>query len=162
MWLAQVGRVSLLLLDTDIQQNHPADRPITNTLYIRGREIRLAQELVLGVGGARALRALEITPAVWHLNEGHSALAQVERLAEYMERQGRTYDEAMEKLRETTVFTTHTPIPAGNEEFARDLTARHLQPFAGRLQVSVDDLLALGHGDHGDPNQPLNMTAIVL
>src|SRR6185436_12179559 len=116
VWLAQVGRVPVLLLDTDLPENADADRPITNILYVRGREMRLHQELVLGIGGVRAIRALSLTPAVWHLNEGHSAFLLAERAREHVAA-GRQLEEAWTQVRRNSVFTIHTPVSAGNERF---------------------------------------------
>jgi glycogen phosphorylase len=161
VWLAQVGRVPLLLLDTDIPENDPADRPITDILYVQGREMRLVQEMLLGVGGARALRALEITPTVWHLNEGHCAFAQLERL-DGLRRAGQTLDEALAALRATTAFTTHTPVPAGNEQFDRALAVRYLEPWGTRLDCPVERLMALGNSGGTGEAQPLNLTALAL
>lgn len=162
VWLLQVGRVPLLLLDSDVPQNDPADRPIASVLYVRGREMRLAQELLLGVGGARALAALDIEPAVWHLNEGHSSLLQLERLLGQTGGDGERLDAALADCRARTAFTLHTPVPAGHESFDRDLARRYLEPWSERLGVSTERLLALGHGDHGAPDQPLNLTALAL
>ena len=106
VWVAQVGRVPLLLLDTDLSENDPADRPITNVLYVRGREMRLAQELLLGIGGVKVLAALGIEPAVWHINEGHSALLQLERLRRSIDTRGQSFDEALLEIRRNTCFTT--------------------------------------------------------
>src|SRR4029079_9349428 len=110
VWLAQVGRVPLLLLDTDVLENDESDRPISHILYVRGREMRLHQELVLGIGGTRALRALGIAPSVWHLNEGHSAFLLVERARELMA-EGMPLDEALAQVRRHAIFTIHTPVP---------------------------------------------------
>ncbi|HVS16686.1 MAG TPA: alpha-glucan family phosphorylase [Thermoanaerobaculia bacterium] len=162
VWTVQIGRVPLLLLDTDTNLNDAADRPITNVLYVRGREMRLAQELVLGVGGARALEALGIEPAVWHLNEGHSSLLQLERLLRARERDGVDLDEALAAVRATSVFTTHTPVPAGHETFEPPLARRYLEPLIERLGVPAERLLALGNADHGEPDQPFNLTALAL
>ncbi|NKB22828.1 MAG: alpha-glucan family phosphorylase [Kiritimatiellae bacterium] len=128
VWELNVGRVKLYLLDTDIPENDPADRPITSQLYVRGREMRLSQELVLGIGGVRALRALGIEPSVWHMNEGHSAFLLIERLREHM-RDGLSWTEAKEEIKKTTVFTTHTPVPAGNETFDFLLAKKHLSQW---------------------------------
>src|SRR3954451_6557153 len=117
VWVAQVGRTPVLLLDTDIPENGDADRPITHSLYVRGREMRLHQELVLGVGGVRALRALGVSPSVWHLNEGHSAFLLAERAREYGAT-GESLDAAWDRVRGDSVFTTHTPVQAGNERFS--------------------------------------------
>src|SRR5207253_8267187 len=128
VWVARVGRVPLLLLDTDTPDNAWADRSITAQLYVRGREMRLHQELVLGVGGCRALRALGIEPAVWHLNEGHSAFMIVERLRE-MTKNGTALATALDNVRTSAVFTIHTPVSAGNEKFDANLVRRLTKPL---------------------------------
>jgi|CXWL01.1.fsa_nt_gi starch phosphorylase len=163
IWAAQVGRVPLLLLDTDVAENHSADRAITNILYVRGREMRLAQEVVLGVGGVRALRALGIAPSVWHINEGHSALLQIERMREEIEG-GATLASARKAITPSTVFTTHTPVPAGNEQFEAAIARPYLEALAAAAgsRLKVKDLVALGHADHGESDQPLNLTAMAL
>jgi len=158
VWVAQVGRVPLILLDSDTPENDAADRPITNNLYVRGRDMRLAQEMLLGAGGVKALRALGIHPAVWHLNEGHSALLQLERLREKVAT-GAGFDEALTDLAQRTAFTTHTPVPAGNEQFDRALAARYLEPWQQPLGVGGDRLLAFG--DAGDGGS-FNLTAMGL
>ena len=159
--LAQVGRVPLLLLDTDLPANDPADRPISGMLYVRGREVRLAQEMVLGIGGAKALEALGIVPAVWHVNEGHSVLLQLERLRRALAGGAESPRDALRTLARTTAFTTHTPVAAGNEQFDRHLAAGYLAA-AAPAGVDAVELLDLGQADHGEPNQPLNLTALAL
>src|SRR4029079_19558409 len=119
VWCVQVGRTPVLLLDTDIPENGDDDRPIPHILSVRRREMRLHPELVLGVGGVRALRALGIEPAVWHLNEGHSAFLLAERAREHVAA-GAKLDEAWDLVRANSVFTIHTPVSAGNERFATD------------------------------------------
>ena len=160
VWVAQVGRVPVLLLDTDTPENSDADRPITNILYVRGREMRLHQELVLGVGGVRAIRALGLAPAAWHLNEGHSAFLLAERTAEYVAA-GVPLDEAWSKVKRNSVFTIHTPVPAGNERFEVDLVRRVAGPLLGAGGVPLDRLLELGLGLDGDQGQ-FDMTAFSL
>jgi starch phosphorylase len=160
VWLAQVGRVPLLLLDTDIGENAPEDRPITGMLYVRGREMRFCQEMVLGVGGVRALRALQIQPVVWHLNEGHSAMMLVERTRELVA-QGTPFEEAAAQVRRNSVFTIHTPVSAGNERFDAGLVQRLAAPLAGPDGVDLDRVLELGRGAEGDPSQ-FDMTAFSL
>ncbi len=160
VWVAQVGRVPVLLLDTDVPENSDADRPVTNILYVRGREMRLHQELVLGVGGVRALRALGFAPAAWHLNEGHSAFLLAERAAEYVA-VGIPLDEAWTKVKRNSVFTIHTPVAAGNERFEVDLVRRVAGPLLDAGGVPVDRLLELGLGLDGDPGQ-FDMTAFSL
>ena len=166
VWVAQVGRVPVLLLDTDVPDNDDSDRPITHILYVRGREMRLHQELILGVGGTRALRALDLEPAVWHLNEGHSAFLLAERARERVAA-GSTLDEAWTKVRRNSVFTIHTPVSAGNERFDADLVRRVAGPLfdgdgrPGTGGVPVDALLDLGLGVEQDRTQ-FDMTAFSL
>ena len=163
VWVAQVGRVSILLLDTDVPRNDAADRPITHILYVRGREMRLCQELILGIGGVRALRALGIEPAVWHLNEGHSAFLLVERARELLVREpGLAAEEALRRVGRDAVFTIHTPVPAGNEVFGRDLVREALATWFAQAHVEPSQLLELGRGHTDDPNAPFDMTAFVL
>ena len=163
VWVAQVGRVPILLLDTDVPANDPADRPITHILYVRGREMRLCQELVLGIGGVRALRALGIDPAVWHLNEGHSAFLLVERARELIAaEQGLAAGEALRRVGRDAVFTIHTPVPAGNEVFDRELVTRALDRWFAAARAEPAELLELGRGHTDDPDAPFDMTAFVL
>jgi glycogen phosphorylase len=143
VWKAQVGRVPVLMLDTDIPLNDPADRPITGILYVRGREMRLCQEIVLGIGGVRALRALDIWPSVYHMNEGHVAFLGLERARERV-RRGDGLTEALKDLALNAVFTTHTPVPAGNETFERDLVAKYLEPWTQEVGCDVEAGLSLG------------------
>lgn len=166
VWVVQVGRVPVLLLDTDTPENDDSDRHITNILYTRGREMRLHQELILGVGGVRALRALEIAPAVWHLNEGHSAFLLAERARELVAG-GASIDDALATVRATSVFTIHTPVSAGNERFDADLVRRVAGPLLdgdGRAHtggVGLERVLTLGLGVDADPGQ-FDMTAFSL
>jgi starch phosphorylase len=166
VWCAQVGRVPVLLLDTDIPDNDPSDRPISHILYVRGREMRLHQELVLGVGGVRAIRALGIRPQVWHLNEGHSALLLAERARELVAA-GTSLEDAWAAVRRNSVFTIHTPVAAGNERFDVNLIRRVAGPLLegdgrpGTGGVPVDPVLELGRGVDGDPGQ-FDMTAFSL
>jgi len=160
VWLAQVGRVPVLLLDTDIPDNADADRPITHMLYVRGREMRLHQELVLGVAGVRAIRALGLEPAVWHLNEGHSAFLLAERARECVA-DGMSLDQAWETVRRNSVFTIHTPVSAGNERFDGDVIRRVAGPLLDRAGIPVEPVLQLGLGVDADPGQ-FDMTAFCL
>jgi starch phosphorylase len=165
-WCVQVGRVPVLLLDTDIPENDESDRPITHILYVRGREMRLYQELVLGAGGVRALAALGIEPAVWHLNEGHSAFLLVERTRAAVAK-GLALEEALAQTRANSVFTIHTPVAAGNERFDADLVRRVAGPLyegdgrEGTGGVPIDRVLELARGVDGDTRQ-LDMTALSL
>jgi starch phosphorylase len=143
VWKAQVGLVPVLMLDTDIPLNDPADRPIASILYVRGREMRLTQEIVLGVGGVRALRALNISPAVWHMNEGHVAFLGLERARERVQ-SGEGLEDAIKAVARSAVFTTHTPVPAGNETYDRELVRRYLGPWAQDVGTDPEAALALG------------------
>jgi starch phosphorylase len=160
VWVAQVGRVPVLLLDTDMPENDDADRPITNILYVRGREMRLHQELVLGIGGVRAIRALGLMPAVWHLNEGHSAFLLAERAREYVAA-GTPLDDAFSAVKRDSVFTIHTPVSAGNERFDADLVRRVAGPLLDAGDVPVERVLELGLGVDEDRSQ-FDMTAFSL
>jgi starch phosphorylase len=156
VWKAQVGLVPVLMLDTDIPLNDPADRPITGVLYVRGREMRLCQEIVLGVGGVRALAALGIFPAVWHMNEGHVAFLGLERARERVHN-GEGLAEALKAVARDAVFTTHTPVPAGNETFDRALLRPYLDFWIREVGCEPEEALALG-ADNGN----FNMTALAI
>ena len=148
VWRVRVGRVSLYLLDTRFGGN--PDWAATDTLYGGDRANRLRQEILLGVGGVRVLRRLGLEPTVFHLNEGHSAFLQLERMRELVEEQGLSTDEAIERLRSSTVFTTHTPVPAGNEVFDPELVQPAFGGLVERCGLSWDDFLALGKGESSD------------
>jgi glycogen phosphorylase len=158
VWRVRVGRASLYLLDTQVGGN--PEWAVTDTLYGGDRANRLRQEIVLGVGGVRVLRGLGLDPSVFHLNEGHSAFLQLERMRELVEEQGLTADEAIERLRASTVFTTHTPVPAGNEVFAPELVQATLGGMVERCGLAWDDFLALGKVEPGD--QGFGLTPFAL
>ena len=162
LWKATVGRVPVILLDSDSRENDPADRPITSILYVRGREMRLCQEMVLGAGGVLALRALGIEPSAWHINEGHSALLALQRLRNMVEHGGLTSDEALRRIPRNTLFTTHTPVPAGNEIFDLDLVRKYIEVDAERAGIPTDDLLALGDAHRDDEHGRFNLTALAI
>jgi starch phosphorylase len=163
VWVAQVGRVPLLMLDADVAGNDPEDRRITDQLYVPERRTRLTQELLLGVGAARALEALGIRPAVWHLNEGHSALVILERA-----RQACAADpslsgaDALARAGRDMVMTLHTPVPAGNERYDPDLAIELLGPAAAAIDLAADRLRELGTGPDGDSNGSFDLTAFGL
>ena len=150
VWLARVGRVSLYLLDTKIEGNPDWARAVTDTLYGGDRQNRLRQELVLGIGGVRVLRRLGLEPTVFHLNEGHSAFLQLERLRELVEERGLSPEEALDRLRASTVFTTHTPVPAGNEVFDPELVRQNVGGLVERCGLAWDDFVALGKVEPGE------------
>ncbi len=146
-WRIDVGRVPLILLDTDLPENDPADRPITHILYVRGREARFAQETVLGIGGARVLRALGIDPSVWHVNEGHAALSLLERLSWEIDA-GEDLETAKRSVADRTLFTLHTPVPAGNEIFDPLLVATALEGTIDHIDTETHrDLARSGSND---------------
>ncbi|MDJ0846997.1 MAG: alpha-glucan family phosphorylase [Myxococcota bacterium] len=161
IWRVDVGRVPLYLLDTDRSDNEPVDRWITSRLYVGDRDTRLAQYALLGIGGARALAAMGIEPGVLHLNEGHAALAPLELAAGDVGR-GASFDDALEAARERTVFTTHTPVPAGNETYSADEVRRVLGGFESRLGTDWNTFLGLTRVDPADDAEPSGMTSLGL
>jgi starch phosphorylase len=162
-WQVEVGRVHLYLLDTNDPANPPTFRGITSELYGGGVELRLQQELLLGIGGWRFLRALRIEPDVCHLNEGHAAFAVLERARSFMEDARQPFGVALAATRAGNIFTTHTPVPAGFDRFAPALIERYLGHYADeQLHISLHDLLALGRENPDDPNEPLNMAYLAL
>jgi starch phosphorylase len=160
VWRVRLGRSKLYLLDTDLDENAPWDRELSARLYGGDRETRLQQEIILGVGGVRALRALGSEPAVWHLNEGHAAFVVLQRIREHIE-QGLAFDAALQEVRRTTVFTTHTPVPAGHDAFPFHLVETHLAGCWGSLGDHREEFLALGRYDSGHGTL-FNMTALAL
>jgi starch phosphorylase len=162
VWLMYVGRVKLYLLDCDVEGNSPQDRELTSRLYGGDVRTRIRQELVLGVGGVKALRALGIMPGVYHLNEGHSAFATLEVIRERMADDGLTFDEALREVAHRTVFTTHTPVPAGHDRFAANLVEEHLGPLRDKLGISLGQLMGLGRVEPQNEHEPFCMTVIGL
>ncbi len=163
VWQVQVGRAKLYLLDTNDPANPPAYRGITTELYGGGPELRLKQELVLGIGGWRLLRALGLRPEVCHLNEGHAAFAVLERARSYMEDNGKPFDVALAVTRAGNLFTTHTAVEAGFDRFAPSLIERYLSKYAEeKLSISVHQLLALGRRNREDSSEPFNMAYLAI
>jgi starch phosphorylase len=160
VWFVRVGRVKLYLLDTDLEENAPWDRELSARLYGGDRETRIQQEIILGIGGVRALKAMGSTPAVYHLNEGHAAFVVLQRIRDFCEK-GWSFDEALEEVRRTTVFTTHTPVPAGHDVFPFHLVETHLAGVWGDLGSYREKFLALGHYDSGG-GPMFNMTALAM
>jgi starch phosphorylase len=162
VWLMQVGRISLYLLDCDVEESRPEDRELTSRLYGGDHRTRIRQELVLGVGGVRALRALGITPGVYHLNEGHSAFATLEAIRERMHEDGTSFDDALREVAQRTVFTTHTPVPAGHDRFDAGLIEEHLGPLRDQLGISLQQLMGLGRVEPHNEGETFCMTVIGL
>ncbi len=159
VWQMQVGRTTVYLMDTNVEENEPQDRQLSARLYIADRELRIQQEIVLGIGGVRVLRALGVKPAVWHANEGHAAFMTLERVREEIE-QGATFDEAVERVRKTTVFTTHTPVPAGQDAFPVQLMDKYFHNYWGSLKIDRETFLELGQYEGG--GDVFNMTVLAL
>lgn len=160
VWVVRVGRVPLYLMDTDVAANAAVDRTLSARLYGGDQETRLRQEIVLGIGGVRLLRALGIAPTVWHANEGHSAFMMVERLRELIDA-GRPFDRALDEVRTSTVFTTHTPVAAGHDVFPFSLIERYLGVYWPTLGLDRDRFLALGVHSGGQ-DRPFNMSALAI
>jgi starch phosphorylase len=162
IWRAQAGRVPLYLLDTNVPSNIHEDQNITDQLYGGDIEMRIKQEIMLGIGGYRALRALGLDPNVCHMNEGHSAFMALERCRRLMQEQGLSFAEAQEATRAGTVFTTHTPVQAGNDYFPPGLMEKYFRQFADQLRLSLQDFLALGRPDPRNDGQDFCQTILAL
>ncbi len=160
VWRLHVGRSKLYLLDTDLEENAPWDRELSARLYGGDRETRIQQEIILGIGGVRTLRALGSRPAVFHLNEGHAAFVVLQRIRDLIE-EGETFDQALEVIRETTIFTTHTPVAAGHDAFPFSLVEKHLAGCWGTLGSYRERFLSLGSHDAGG-GALFNMTALAM
>lgn len=158
VWQAQVGHVTLYLLDTDLPENSPQDRDITHQLYGGDKAMRIEQEIILGVGGVRALQAVGLRPTVWHINEGHAAFMMLERMRTLVQ-QGLDFASALEAVAVNTVFTTHTAVPAGHDHFSADMMQTYFEGFYRDLSLAREEFMALGRApDSAD----FNMTALAI
>ena len=162
VWRLKVGRCDLLLLDSNVPGNAPEDRELTSRLYGGDGRVRVRQELLLGVGGVRALKAMGITPGVFHLNEGHSAFAVLEAIRVRMEDEGLSFEQAAPLVYREVVFTTHTPVPAGHDRFNAGLVEEHLGPLRDSLGLSLDRLMAMGRENPLNPDEDFCMTVLGL
>jgi starch phosphorylase len=162
VWRVDVGRRDLLLLDSDVEGNAPEDRELTSRLYGGDLRIRIRQELLLGVGGLRALKALGISPGVLHLNEGHSAFAVLEAIRMRMEEEGLAFDAAVPRISREVVFTTHTPVPAGHDRFDAGLVEEHIGPLREALGLSKESLMGLGRENPNNTDELFCMTVLAL
>lgn len=162
VWRIQVGRVPLYLMDSNLEVNPPELRTITHQLYGGDLKMRIRQEILLGIGGVRLLKALGITADVFHMNEGHSAFASLERIRQLRQEQGLSFDEAREVVRATNCFTTHTPVPAGNDYFDPELVKRHFKNYVQGLGISLPVLLGYGRIHPTDQQEPFCMTVLAL
>lgn len=162
MWRVDVGRVRLYLLDCDVEGNSTEAREITARLYGGDTEMRIRQEVLIGIGGMRALRELGLTPSVCHMNEGHSAFLALERIQHLMVQHKIAFPEAREIVTASNVFTTHTPVPAGNDVFPREVLTSYLEPYAEGLGMSIDDILDLGRINADDLSEDFSMPVLAL
>ncbi len=161
-WQAQVGRVSLYLLDSNDLRNAPGDRGITGELYGGGTEMRLQQEMLLGIGGWRLVQALDVGCDVCHLNEGHAAFAVLERARGFMQKTNQPFSVALNCTRSGNIFTTHTSVEAGFDRYAPELMAQYFSQYAHDLGIGMDELLALGRPHHAGRKEPFNMAYLAM
>jgi starch phosphorylase len=162
VWRVEVGRISLFLLDANVPQNSEEDRRLTSRLYGGDQRTRIRQEILLGIGGLRALAAVGILPGVIHMNEGHSAFAALEAIRQRMNEDAQTFDASRKEVSASSVFTTHTPVPAGHDRFGGDLMQEHLGPLADQLGLSHDALMGLGRVDPNNHEETFCMTVLAL
>src|SRR2546422_4179805 len=161
VWQLPVGRINLFLLDTDISENNAEDRLISAELYGGDQEMRMRQEIMLGIGGVKALKALEIDPEVFHMNEGHSAFLALERIRRKVVEKKLEFYSALQLVASANIFTTHTPVPAGNDSFPRDMMRKYFGDFAKELNIPFDELFTFGQ-TRLNPNDPFSMTILAL
>lgn len=162
IWRVQVGTIELYLLDTNVPENDAADRAITSQLYGGDMELRIKQELVLGIGGTRALAAMGVEPDVCHMNEGHSAFLALERIRSLIEKHDITFDEARQMAAASNVFTTHTPVPAGIDRFPPEMIQRYFKTFHPSLRLDMEGLLALGRENVYNKNEFFSMAVLAI
>jgi len=162
IWKINVGRIKLYLLDANIEKNNFEDREITDQLYGGDEEMRIKQEIILGIGGVRALKAVGEKITVYHMNEGHAAFLSIERINDYVNNKKLSFKEAMEFVGATNAFTTHTPVPAGNDRFDATLIDKYFSNYYGKLQISRDDFLALGREDRKNNKETFCMTVLAI
>jgi len=162
VWKAQVGRVPLYLLDADLPENSPEQREISDQLYSGDQEHRIRQEILLGIGGFKAIEALKETPQIFHLNEGHAGFLALERIRDAVTRCGKSLDEAIAHIRSSSAFTTHTPVPAGIDVFPRSLMEKYFAKLAAECGLSIDRLMALGHEPGQAAGDGFNMAVMCL
>jgi len=160
VWEVRIGRNVLYLLDTDIEENNPQDRNITSQLYGGGLEMRLLQEILLGICGVRLLNELDIKPNMVHINEGHAAFTGIERLKDYIEKDNLSYDEAKEVVRSSSLFTTHTPVPAGHDEFPEEMIRALLSGYNEKLNLSWNQFMSLGRINPLDKSSKFSMSIL--
>ena len=161
IWQLNVGRINLFLLDTDIPENNAEDRLITAELYGGDQEMRMRQEIMLGIGGVKALKAMDVDPEVFHMNEGHSAFLALERIRRKVEQKKLDFYSALQIVASANIFTTHTPVPAGNDSFPRDMMRKYFGEFAKELGIPFEELFSFGQ-TRVDRSDPFSMTILAL
>jgi len=159
-WRISVGCVNVYLVDTNLDENTPGDRQLANRLYAADMDLRIQQEIVLGIGGVRVLRALKMQPSVWHANEGHAAFMMLERIREEVIK-GAPLEQAIQNVQSATVFTTHTPLPAGHDVFSAELVDKYLSDYRTTIGLDLDTFMSMGQNSVAD-SQPFNMTIFAL
>ncbi|MCC6695868.1 MAG: alpha-glucan family phosphorylase [Candidatus Hydrogenedentes bacterium] len=162
VWKCNVGRVPLYLLDTDFDGNDPDDREITARLYGGDRDMRIRQEILLGVGAVKALHSMGVFPTVYHMNEGHAAFMTLQRIKEIIQQDGLTFEQAVDSVKAASVFTTHTPVSAGNDMFSPEMIEHYFRKYCEDIGISMQQLLALGRQDPNDTREPFCMTVLAL
>ncbi|KKK94456.1 hypothetical protein LCGC14_2682680, partial [marine sediment metagenome] len=162
VWQVQVGRIVLYLLDTNVPENSPEDRAITSNLYGGAEELRICQEIILGIGGLKALEAMKIEPTVCHMNEGHAAFMALERVRKMQSNKKMTFDEALEATRSSNVFTVHTPVAAGCDEFKPELMDKYFGHYWGKLGLNRKDFLALGRVNADNDDEAFSMPVLAI
>jgi len=162
IWRVNVGRVPLYMLDCDFEANEPDDREITARLYGGDNDMRVRQEVLLGMGGVTMLRRLDIHPTVWHMNEGHSAFMTLQRIKNLVQGEGLGLDHAIESVKAASVFTTHTPVPAGNDMFLPEMMEHYFKKYTQDVGMRMEQFLGLGRQDPSDPREPFCMTVLAL
>jgi len=162
IWRIHVGRINLYLMDTNVPDNSPEDRHITAQLYGGDQEMRIRQEILLGIGGVRMLRALNIAPKAFHMNEGHSAFLGLERIRLMMTERNVSFDDAREAVACSSIFTTHTPVPAGNDAFEAWLIDKYFASYWPQLSLGRDQFLDLGRQEPGNRDEPMNLTVLAM
>ncbi len=162
VWKAEVGRVTLYLLDSNVLENQPWDQGITDALYGGDEDMRIRQEMILGIGGMRALQAMGITPTVCHLNEGHAAFSSIERIRQFMKARGTDFRTARQATVGANVFTTHTPVPAGFDRFAPQMLERYLGRMSGEIGIPFSEFVGLGRTDPKDASEAFNMALLAM
>jgi len=162
VWLARVGRIHLYLMDTNVPENSPEDRHITAQLYGGDQEMRIRQEIMLGIGGVRMIAAMGLHPKAFHMNEGHSAFLGLERIRMLMAEQGASFDEAREAVAASNIFTTHTPVPAGNDVFEPWLIDKYFENYWPQLGLTREEFLGLGRQEPDNQDEPMSLTVLAL